>query len=274
MAAACWVWCGGVDCKERINPEVTVLAAVYAIMHQDRVRFRQPRDYPDSMTWGFHHEDWHRAYQLLVFIKSRRGLSMPDQTKPKQVPQRLDSVSYGFFTDALRREMDEEGANQANAMSTAMMRRELGLVSQDMNAETLDKLGEAATSDEVKALVRRLHSVASLKGKARTDAIDKIMADPGNLPDVIAEHVSTVIHRLHPDTDLEESLTDRAGGPRKRIPITDAEKQALASLISTRVKIGTNGDQNRPWTQAPLEDTERLRAHANAEQAANQVAAA
>ncbi|KAH6983386.1 hypothetical protein BKA56DRAFT_672074 [Ilyonectria sp. MPI-CAGE-AT-0026] len=81
--------------------------------------------FPMEYCWDFHHEDWHQAFSLLAFAKSRRGSSVSCPFGKGKRPKRTTPAFWGYATPETQKVANEEGKTKSNGITEAELVKEL-----------------------------------------------------------------------------------------------------------------------------------------------------
>ncbi|KKO99202.1 hypothetical protein THAR02_08680 [Trichoderma harzianum] len=58
----------------KLDPVLTAIACMYKLIKANPSRFRELTEgLENECVWGIHHEDWQRAYAIIIFVKYRRA---------------------------------------------------------------------------------------------------------------------------------------------------------------------------------------------------------
>lgn len=228
------------DIKE-MDAILTLLGAIYKLMVLNHERFCQKSsENTKEYTWGFHHEDWQRAYAIIAFVKGRR-------TKTIEVPERgpmqyigvrgkiENAEIYGFATLEILSTVEglEDGSYLGAAVDSA---KEMALLDPEHDKEAMRKLAERGTNEQI---ARALDAIDSVRKKPQSMRESLIENDDGALEDIISEETVNTLHAIAPGIDLSRALLSTVPKAQQREKITSKEREALANLFRENLRIYT-----------------------------------
>ncbi|KAK0759222.1 hypothetical protein N5P37_008104 [Trichoderma harzianum] len=216
-----------------IDAILTLLCGAYKLMTANPKRFCQKSSgNSDEFTWGFHHEDWFRAYVAIFFTKSRRSKTteVPEQGPMRYVGVRgiaEKSEIYGYATlDVVSSTQTlEEGYYSSAAVEIT---KEMALLDPEHNKEAMQKLEQRASNEQI---ARALDAIDSIGKKPQSTRESLVEDDDGILEDIISDEVANTLHATAPGIDLHRTLMSTLPKEHQRAEMTEKERQSLIDLL-------------------------------------------
>ncbi|KAL7907902.1 P-loop containing nucleoside triphosphate hydrolase protein [Trichoderma velutinum] len=194
----------------------------------------------EEYIWGFHHEDWQRAYALIVFVKSRRikTTEVPERGPMQYIGVRGKtdkSEIYSFASLDVLSTVD--GLDEDHYSGAAVeLARERAILDPQHDGEAMKNLAERGTNEQI---ARALDAIDSVRKKPQSLRESLIENDDGALEDIISEEIVNTLHAIAPGIDLSRALSSTVPKAKQRKEITCKEREALASLFREALRIYT-----------------------------------
>ncbi|KAL6822556.1 P-loop containing nucleoside triphosphate hydrolase protein [Trichoderma camerunense] len=216
-----------------IDAILTLLCAAYKLMTANPKRFCQKSSgNSDEFTWGFHHEDWFRAYVAIVFTKNRRSKTteVPEQGPMRYVGVRgiaEKSEIYGYATlDVISSTQTLEEGYYSNA--AVEITKEMALLDPEHNKEAMQKLEQRASNEQIARALNAIDSIGKNPQSTRESLVEN---DDGILEDIISDEVANTLHATAPGIDLHRTLMSTLPKEHQRAEMTGKERQSLINLL-------------------------------------------